>query len=56
MTLAQLLMTATGEVERPDALNLSRFPSVVAVVARFFAARDIDAYLVGGVVRDALLG
>ena len=37
-------------------VNASLLPSIVADVRHFFAARGLHAFLVGGVVRDALLG
>ncbi len=36
--------------------SLLSFPPLVAVLAGFFASRESTAYLVGGVVRDAVLG
>lgn len=37
-------------------LSLSHFPPVVKVLAAFFDSNDVKAYLVGGAVRDAMLG
>ncbi len=34
----------------------SQLPALTRVLAEFFASRGVDAYLVGGLVRDALLG
>ena len=49
-------MTPTGEVERSRELALPHFPEIVPSLVGFFASRGIEAYLVGGAVRDALLG
>jgi len=56
LTLPSLPMTPTGEVERSRELALPHFPEIVPSLVGFFASRGIEAYLVGGAVRDALLG
>ena len=48
-------MNASSPQKPSDSLTPSRFPKIVETLATFFASRDIPAYLVGGVVRDALL-
>ena len=37
-------------------VSQSRFPPLVKTLGEFFASKGVGAYLVGGVVRDALLG
>ena len=56
MTPPQLRMSPPSEVEPNTTLALSDFPRTVATLGQFFDARGVPAYLVGGVVRDALLG
>ena len=48
-------MNASSHPEPSGSLTPSRFPRIVETLAGFFASRDAPAYLVGGVVRDALL-
>ena len=48
-------MGRRSKVSPTYALHPSTFPSLIGSLRRFFASRGIEAYLVGGVVRDALL-
>ena len=36
--------------------NATRLPSAVETLVEFFGSRDVEAYFVGGVVRDTLMG
>ncbi len=49
-------MTRNTVPDLPSFVDASLLPSIVADVRHFFAARGLHAFLVGGVVRDALLG
>ena len=48
-------MTPTGDVERPPELALGRSPEMLTSLAGFLSVLGIEAYLVGGGVRDMLL-
>ena len=49
-------MSPIPEAETARLLAISRLPPVVKTLGEYFASREVPAYLVGGVVRDALLG
>lgn len=44
----------TGEF--PSTISVSCFPPFTKTLAEFFAVKGLDAYLVGGVIRDTLIG
>ena len=48
-------MTPTGDVERPPELAVGRSPEMLTSLASFLSVLGIEAYLVGGAVRDMLL-
>ena len=48
-------MTPTGDVERPPELAVGRCPEMLTSLASFLSVLGIEAYLVGGAVRDMLL-
>ena len=49
-------MSPIPEAETARSLAISRLPPVVKTLGEYFVSRGVPAYLVGGVVRDALLG
>ena len=55
MTLHTPPMTSPGDVERPPELALGRSPEMLTSLAGFLSVLGIEAYLVGGAVRDMLL-
>ena len=48
-------MSLLKQAEPVPSLSTSRLPGLVSTLAEFFASRQVSAYLVGGVLRDALL-
>ena len=55
-TDVRLRMSQISEARSATSLDPSRFPPLVKRLGEFFAYSGVSAYLVGGVVRDALLG
>ena len=49
-------MTPAGDVERPIELALGRSSETLASLASYLSVLGVEAYLVGGAVRDVLLG
>ena len=49
-------MSPTKEATSRPSVSLTQFPPLVKTLGEFFASQGVSAYLVGGVVRDALLG
>ena len=49
-------MSQLQQAHPTSSLGLPHFPPLVKTLAAFFASKGTEAYLVGGVVRDALLG
>lgn len=49
-------MSWLSNTRSASTIRLSQLPALTRVLGEFFASRGVDAYLVGGLVRDALLG
>ena len=50
-----MVMNAYSNLDPSVSITCSRFPEIVKVLAKFFVSRNVRAYLVGGIVRDAVL-
>ena len=50
------MTTLTSSQQDKFAFNPSPFPDLVETLAKHFASINVEAYLVGGVLRDSLLG